>query len=327
MRRAPFVRFLLVCAFTTLIFAPLAVVGEQKDSSEPASSSTDAVPVEAAKTADEPSKATEEPPASKGTEKDAAEAAEEEEEEDSGLFSGIVIAVLGVAAVGAGFAFLNGQEPGEKTRKKGSAVLLLGPSNAGKTSLYLTLKDGGVKTGTTTSMQENEGTFKFNKYEDEDAKPLHVIDFPGDASLSYRLPHFYPVAKVMVFMVDANDRKSIEREAAEIMYRVLTNPEVVELSPTIIVACNKSDLILASKPALLKKTFETELQKLTKTQGVAEDSVTDDADQKETIPLGVEGESFEFDKHSPCPVDFMKCSVSKGNLSELVERIREAMDI
>jgi len=336
-------RTALLSALCVLFLAPTAHAAEKNESTDtPASASTadtkaDSIPSEASKV-DEASKNPSGAPGSDGelaatqdttknTEKESPKTAEEEEEDD-GSFTTILVALMSVGAAGGGFYFLNNQEPlAEKARKKGSAVLILGPANAGKTALYLTLKDGGVRTATTTSMEENEGTFKFEKYDDDDAKPLHVIDFPGDPSLSYRLPHFYPVAKVMVFMVDANDRKSIEREAAEIMFRMLTNPEVVELSPTIIVACNKSDLILASKPALLKKTFETELQKLTVTQGLAEDSVTDDADTKETIPLGIHGEAFEFEKHSPCAVDFMKCSVNKGDLSDLVERIRDAMEI
>merc|ERR1712093_830575 len=101
-------------------------------------------------------------------------------------------------------------------------------------------------------------------------------------------------------MLDANDRKSIERDAAEMMYKLLTSPEIVSQSPTILVACNKSDLIMANKPALLRKLLQEELTKLSVTQGVAEDDVTDEADVKETIPLGIDGgETFDFESHSP----------------------------
>jgi len=235
--------------------------------------------------------------------------------------------------VGGGGAVLLSQSGGDEGGRsakgpKASAVLLTGPPNAGKTALFLTLKDGKVHTGTTTSMQPNEADFTAVKYDDESAPALHYIDYPGDASLGYRLPDYYPVAKVIVFLIDANDKKSIEREAAEAMYRILTSPEIVEQSPSIIVACNKCDLILASKPPLLKKLFETELQKLTKTQGQAEDAVTDDADAKESIPLGIDGENFEFDKHSPCSVEFMKCSVKSGDqIQQLVDKIRDSMSI
>jgi len=258
---------------------------------------------------------------------DAPPEATTEDEDDSLLGTGaMIVAALAAVGVAAAFFAMNGSD-GQTRRKHGSAVLILGASNSGKTSLFLTLKDGSICTGTTTSMQENEGEFVFSKYDDEDAKPLHVIDYPGDPSLSFRLPDFYPAAKAIVFVVDANDKKSIEREAAEMMYRMLTHPSIVDQSPSIIVACNKSELILHSKPALLKKIFESELQKLTITQGSAEDAVNDEGDDKESIPLGIEGENFEFDKHSPCSVEFVKCSIKSGDLKDLATRIREATEM
>ena len=41
-------------------------------------------------------------------------------------------------------------------RKRGNTVLILGPPAAGKTTLYLQLRDGITHNGTVASMQENE---------------------------------------------------------------------------------------------------------------------------------------------------------------------------
>jgi len=267
------------------------------------------------------SKTAEEGTAASGSESPAVE--EVEEAGGLGMVSmGLAVVVAAGIAGGAFFVMNNG-----KTVPKGSAVLLMGPSFSGKTSLFLSLKDGKVVSGATvTSMEPNEGSFRLANFDDDSASAVHVIDFPGDPGLSFRLPDFYPLAKVIVFMLDANDKKSIEREAAESMYRVLTNPQVVEQCPKIIVACNKKDLIMASKPPLLKKIFETELQKLTVTQGTAEDNVTDEDTVRESIPLVVEGENFEFEKHSPCPIEFIGCSVKAGlGMEELVGKIREEL--
>jgi signal recognition particle receptor subunit beta len=249
-------------------------------------------------------------------------------EEESGMTTYVMLGtVVAAIVVAAGFFALN-SGGSETNAARGSAVLVVGASNSGKTTFFLTLKDGKVCNATTTSMQENEAKFVFAKYDDddEDAKPLHVIDYPGDLSLSSRLPDFYRAAKVIVFMVDANDKKSIEREAAETMYRMLTHPSIADQSPPLIVACNKSDLILAAKPPVLKKVFETELEKLKKTQGAAEDAMNDDIDNNDSVALGNDGENFEFEKHSPCPVEFIKCSVKNNDLKDLVTRIRECMD-
>jgi len=247
----------------------------------------------------------------------------EDAEEEGGMGSVALLGLAGiVAAAGGGFLVMKQRGP---SRAKGSAVLITGPSNSGKTALYLTLKDGKIHSNATvTSMVHNEGNFIMNGYDDDDAKPTHFIDYPGDPGLGFRLPDFYPLAKVIVFMVDANDKKSIEREAAECLFRILTNPAVAEQEPTILIGCNKSDLIMRSKPALLKKIFEAELQKLSVTQGIAEDTVTEEAEERETVPLGNFSDAFEFDKHSPC--SFVECSVTKGNLKELVTKIQEALD-
>eukprot|EP00658_Telonema_sp_P-2_P002237 TRINITY_DN10857_c0_g3_i1.p1 TRINITY_DN10857_c0_g3~~TRINITY_DN10857_c0_g3_i1.p1 ORF type:complete len:430 (-),score=98.75 TRINITY_DN10857_c0_g3_i1:168-1301(-) len=221
-----------------------------------------------------------------------------------------MLALLLLGAIGACWLMTGG-----KSRNR-SGILVTGPSMAGKTQLFYTLKDGGVVTGTTVSMKENEATFRIHKFANEESDPVHMIDYPGEPQLSSRLADFFPVTKAIVFMIDSHDKASIEQYAAEAMYNLLTNPVIAENAPPILVVCNKSDYPLASKCALLQKLMEEELTKLKQTRSVDANLDHDDT-ESEVIPLGPEGVEFKFDQ-APCPVRFVRCSLTSGEGLEAV---------
>merc|ERR1711865_1138164 len=135
-----------------------------------------------------------------------------------------------------------------------TAILMVGPPGGGKTTLFFTLKDGAVHTGTTSSLKENDATFKVHKREEDDE--IHLIDYPGDPKLSSRMADFLPLTKAILFVLDANNKQSVESHAAEQMFKLLTNPMVADHQLPILVACNKNDFPLSSKPPLLRKILE-----------------------------------------------------------------------
>jgi signal recognition particle receptor subunit beta len=190
-----------------------------------------------------------------------------------------------------------------------TAILMVGPPGAGKTTIFFTLKDGAVHTGTTSSLKENDGTFKIHKKDEDDE--VHLIDYPGDPKVSSRMMDFLPLTKAILFVLDANNKQSVEAYAAEQMFKLLTNPMVAENNLPILVACNKSDFPLSSKPALLRKILEQELTKLRETTGKGNATLDLGEEGPETVPLGVEDEDFTF-ADCACPVNFIACSATKG---------------
>jgi len=225
----------------------------------------------------------------------------------------ITLAVFGLLGA-LGYYFFTREPTARPT-----AILLTGPSQAGKTTLFYTLKDGGVKTGTTVSMKENEACFKLHKFAEEDSEPVQMIDYPGEPQLSSRLPDFFPVTKAVLFVIDAHDKASIEKYAAEDMYRLLTHPKIVENAPPVLVVCNQSDFPLAAKCPLLQKILEEELTKLVHTRGV-DASLDHEESESEAVPLGQDGVPFSFAEHSPCDVKFVRCSATTGEGLEAVAR-------
>jgi signal recognition particle receptor subunit beta len=240
----------------------------------------------------------------------AAEEVAEDAAEGSSLL--LWLAVLAVAAAGGAW-FCTAAPTVNRT-----AILMVGPPGGGKTTLFFTLKDGAVHTGTTSSLKENDATFKVHKREEDDE--IHLIDYPGDPKLSSRMADFLPLTKAILFVLDANNKQSVESHAAEQMFKLLTNPMVADHQLPILVACNKNDFPLSSKPPLLRKILEQELTKLRETTGKGNATLDLGEEGPESVPLGVEDEDFTFEKHSPCHVDFIACSTTKGkNLDQLIK--------
>jgi signal recognition particle receptor subunit beta len=102
---------------------------------------------------------------------------------------------------------------GRKAQRKSGArtVLLLGPSDSGKTSIFSALVFGSVPK-THTSQHESEGHTILGppgplpgeqQVSPGSSVPVHLIDLPGHPRLRVRANDFLPVADALVFCVDA----------------------------------------------------------------------------------------------------------------------------
>ncbi|RLN20763.1 hypothetical protein BBJ28_00012715 [Nothophytophthora sp. Chile5] len=209
------------------------------------------------------------------------------------------------------------------TGKKNKMALLLGPRHAGKTQFFHAIRDGEY-VDTVSSMKEQ--TFRFMvhpKYNPAkfDAE-LTVVDYPGHERLRSRVPDFYPVAGCIVFFVDASDAPSF-RKAAEFLYDIFANKKVNDLTPPILVACNKSDAAGAASPQAVRDALEKELTQLKKTRSSLETEGDDDEQDLSQVPVGRDGSPFQFDVDSPCEISFTKCSVKSGSINEVVTFIQQ----
>ncbi len=203
------------------------------------------------------------------------------------------------------------------SRRASWNVLLVGPSGAGKTTLFLRLR-GRKKGRTVTSMAPNRGPVGDHG--------VHVVDIPGHP----RLADSYFQSEVgnckgVVAVVDAMDFNATKEEFARHMYRLLTSPVIRGRGIPILVACNKSDGgAKAHSSDFIRKRTEKLIQQLYEAD--VGDSMRNDAGALEHNILSGDGGDFSFEKllqnrrfHRPVEVQFHATSASEGDIGT-VER-------
>ena len=203
---------------------------------------------------------------------------------------------------------------GASQNKKGWSMLIMGPAGAGKTSLFVRLRDGKLR-NTVTSMQPNEC-----KVEVSDRKRVHVIDLPGHPRLEESYFQKEVVnAKGVVVVVDSINFNASKDEFARQMYRLLTSPVIRGRGVPILVACNKSDGgAKAHTIEFIRKRTEKLVYELY--QADVGDSMRD-ASAREHDILGGNADEFKFADlalkrrfHRPIEVTFERISVKVGDI-------------
>jgi hypothetical protein len=111
-------------------------------------------------------------------------------------------------------------------RKSGSLIVLAGPCNSGKTSLFLQLRDGSTHSGTVASMQENSGVVRVLNAKGRPSGTVTLLDVPGHERLRHKLEQHLKEAVAVVFVVDAVDvtpHKVLQRGRASWEQAALTH--------------------------------------------------------------------------------------------------------
>ena len=173
------------------------------------------------------------------------------EEQASPIDPVLVASVLLPLLIAAFFLLRGGGGSG------GKKVVLFGPMGGGKTSMYLHLRFGRA-IPSHTSMQLTSATFapKCEGASGSD-KPLTVVDVPGEPRLNYQLLAELSSASVLVCVLDATKLPTHAKEAAQVLYDVLTHESVQRRAPALVIAANKSDVRGAASPDTVRATLET----------------------------------------------------------------------
>lgn len=193
-----------------------------------------------------------------------------------------------------------------RRKKKGTSILLAGPVNAGKTTLFYQLKDG-EKPGVVASMQENTAVCSVN------GKQVRILDVPGHHSFRNKLESSLREAAGVVFLIDAVEITPHKVEAAEMLYEVLVNPYFQKQRVPVLIACNKADLEEeAHSVDFIRKTLEKQLDAMrkTKTAGIGKDAA------RQTPALGALDKPFSL-QGLRSKVSIAECSALQGQLSDI----------
>jgi signal recognition particle receptor subunit beta len=206
---------------------------------------------------------------------------------------------------------------------RGDTLLLLGGSNAGKTSMYYKLATGSVPQ-TLTSMKELDTVIQLKgKTAESEEKSVKIVDFPGHPRLRGGLPNFLKRARGIVFVIDSTTVSDNVTPICQYLFEVMTTSSIAAQKLPLLIACNKSDLGSSSSLAKIKSTLETELDQLIDTTGSLED--TGDEDEG-IITLKRSGEKFKFDSDATCKITFTACSAMKGDgISDVESFMRSTM--
>ncbi|KAF6254014.1 signal recognition particle receptor beta subunit-domain-containing protein [Scenedesmus sp. NREL 46B-D3] len=173
---------------------------------------------------------------------------------------------------------------GSSKSKKGSSILIAGPMNAGKSTLYYQLADSSQHNGLVASMEQNTGVASVN------GKQARLLDIPGHHSFRHKLESSLKEAAGIVFVLDAAEITPHRVEAAEMLYELLTNAALSRQRTPLLLACNKADLEdEAHSTEFIRKTLERQLDAMrkTKTAGIGKEA-------SGGVALGAADKPFSF---------------------------------
>jgi signal recognition particle receptor subunit beta len=195
-------------------------------------------------------------------------------------------------------------------------IVVAGPSNSGKTTLFYQMRDGSLHNGVVASMQENSATCSIKHPKSGALRPVRLVDVPGHASMRDKLAAHLKEAAGVVFLVDAVDITPHRTEAAEVLYDILTNRSVQQRRMPVLIACNKMDMDMeAHTKEFITKTLNKQLDTMrkTKTAGIGKETAASKP------ALGPLDKPFALATHTGAKVSVGEVSAMQKNLAAVEE--------
>jgi signal recognition particle receptor subunit beta len=100
--------------------------------------------------------------------------------------------------------------------------------------------------------------------------------------------------------------------ASEFLYDLLVHP-ALRRDARMMIACNKSDMKSARNADEMTKILNLQIERLRKSRMEGNLEGDNAVDQY----LGVDGEEFDLEAHSPIPVEFATASVAQSKVSDI----------
>ncbi|KDQ17919.1 hypothetical protein BOTBODRAFT_29229 [Botryobasidium botryosum FD-172 SS1] len=144
--------------------------------------------------------------------------------------------------------------------RRGSAILLVGPSDAGKTAILTSLSYAGALP-THTSIQPTITSIRLSP---DAPAPIKLIDVPGHPRIRDQFTEYLPDAKAVVFVVDtstiARNGAAVAEHLHLILHAITSLPPSVT-PPALLLLAHKADLLSrppTSTPSPATLTLATE---------------------------------------------------------------------
>ncbi|KIJ41285.1 hypothetical protein M422DRAFT_172657, partial [Sphaerobolus stellatus SS14] len=220
-----------------------------------------------------------------------------------------------------------------KSSLKGSAILLTGPSDAGKTAIHSALVYGKPM-ASHTSLQSNVSVVTLPS-SGKHHRTAKLIDIPGHPRIRDQFKDHLSDAKAVIFVVDAS---AVARNGASIaeylhhIFHAITTLPPSQTVPPIVILAHKFDLVSSSAQgsalavSRVRNTLERELEKRRSSQagGVGVGQLGED-EGGETEMGGLEcsgpvGSGFKFKDWEGGEVEILGTSATISNKSEDPEK-------
>uniref|UniRef100_A0A7R9UXA3 Signal recognition particle receptor subunit beta n=2 Tax=Diacronema lutheri TaxID=2081491 RepID=A0A7R9UXA3_DIALT len=211
--------------------------------------------------------------------------------------------------------------------KKGRSVLLIGPEDSGKTTLFMRLKDGlaaNVGAVVPTVFFKDE-TFDIELPRVGGAKPpqelVNVIDTPSDSDAIENVMSKITRLAAIVCMVDLSEQGSCAA-AAELLYRLFTAKAMRDMRVPTLIACNKSDVARMTM-AEMRQQLEAEIDRVQKecTAKAKDQAINGRSLGPNVTMINLDGEPFNFSKAPTRAFEMVECSALVAKTEEVVEFI------
>ncbi|WAR15382.1 SRPRB-like protein [Mya arenaria] len=185
---------------------------------------------------------------------------------------GVIVAVSVVLLTFLVFGLLR------QRQNKRRGVLILGNCDAGKTLLYTQLIYK-KHNQTFSSISPNSGNYTVAERKNLEAGVIFVID-------------------------SSSVQKEI-KDIAEYLYTVLSDNRISNMSPPLLVACNKQDMSFTKGAKVIQALLEKEMNTLRITKSAA---LQDTSASNNNTYLGRRDRDFTFNDLKPMKIDFVECS-------------------
>ena len=199
----------------------------------------------------------------------------------------------------------------------GRKLVLFGPIGGGKSALYHRLRFGRV-IPTVSSMASASATF-VPSGTDGGTRPATIVDVPGSGRLRVQLLDEASSAAALVCVLDATQLTSQAREAAGMLYDVLSHDPVARRQLPVLVAVNKADCTGAAAPLAARKALEQEIQRVRLARTTMEDT-----SGRPKVYKGIaedDGGPFSFDALATNAVSFAATSAIKPDMTAVLDLI------
>ncbi|KAF8586526.1 hypothetical protein K439DRAFT_1659622 [Ramaria rubella] len=248
------------------------------------------------------------------------------------------IPVLGSFAAAVLFILVFALVRRRKSTTKGSAILLTGSSDAGKTAIHSVLLYGRVLPSH-TSLQTNISLLNLPSSEKQ-SQTARLIDVPGHSRIRDQFKEHLSEARAVVFVVDASTVARNGAAVAEHLHHILhalTSLPPSQLSPSLVVLAHKCDLLATSSSSAalavsrVRTILERELEKRRASQaggvGVGQLGEEEGADAElgGLECTGPGGTGFRFKDWEGGEIEILGSSVGVGKNGDDSEKVADGL--